>query len=290
MARIRSIKPEFFDDEDLCAFGPWHRLCFAGLWTQADKAGRIEDRPRRLKTRIFPYDDLDFESLLKDLATSGFIVRYVVEGKHYICIPEDSWDEHQRPRKDEHESSFPSVSCAEDTYLSLNSDVSVTTECLGSRKVGSRKVGGEEGAAAPTVAARGRADDLQEIWNTATTPPIPRCRELTPARRQKIAARLRERPVESWADVIARIEASPFCRGKNDRNWKASFDWLIDNADNAVKVLEGKYDGPRATRVNGVEVQPDYRSREYECHHSPQCGSARIHENALAMGRLEVPA
>jgi hypothetical protein len=290
MARIRSIKPEFFDDEELCAFGPWHRLCFAGLWTQADKAGRMEDRPKRLKAKVFPYDDLDFEALLSDLATAGFITRYTVADRRYICIPEESWGEHQRPRKDEHESSFPSVTCAEDTYTSLNSDGSVSTECLGSRKVGSRKVGGVEDAPsgddAPALAPKTRAGDLADLWNTRTQLPIPRCRELTDRRKRHCASRLKERPMEQWAEVVDRIQASAFCHGNNDRGWKATFDWMIESSETAVKVLEGKYDGKRPVLVKGqTEPQPEYRTADFECNHTPPCTSSRMHDLAIQMGR-----
>jgi uncharacterized protein YdaU (DUF1376 family) len=44
---------------------------------------------------------------------------------------------------------------------------------------------------------------------------------------------------------------------------------------------------PKATRINGIEVQPDYRTADYECRHTPKCDSARIHQNALDMGRPE---
>jgi hypothetical protein len=43
----------------------------------------------------------------------------------------------------------------------------------------------------------------------------------------------------------------------------------------------------RAARINGIEQQPDYRTAEYECRHTPKCDSARIHQNALDMGRPE---
>jgi len=88
-----------------------------------------------------------------------------------------------------------------------------------------------------------KADALADLWNATTTSPLPRCREVTPDRRRKIAARLKERPLEEWRQVFERVEASPFCRGSNDRGWLASFDWVIRSADQAVKVLEGKYDG-----------------------------------------------
>jgi hypothetical protein len=298
LARIRSLKPQFFKNEDLAVLSPWHRLAFGGLWCHADREGRLEDRPKRLKAEIFPYDDLDLDAILWDLHDAGFIVRYVADGQNCIGIP--TWKKHQVPRKDEHESNLPAFSDLDTqrrrrngtvAVPPLDSDGTVVVQCVGNREVGNREVGGGELPALDARPAPRRADDLQELWNTTTTHPIPRCRELTPARRKKIAARLSERPIEQWAEVAARIEASAFCRGKNDRGWKATFDWLIDNAENAVKVLEGKYDGSRPMLVRGqVEPQPEYRSADYECHHTPRCGSARIHENALAMGRLEVPA
>lgn len=267
MARIRSIKPEFFDHELLCSLSPWHRLCFAGLWTQADKAGRMEDRPARLKARIFPYDDLDFEALLADLAKHGFIVRYVVDGRRYLAIPEESWAEHQRPRQDEHESLLPPIDSGTVTNPSLRSDESVPSACdsvthksVGSREVGSREVGsrGEEivaALAAPTVR---RASDLSELWNHVTAPPIPRCRDMTLKRKQKATARLHERPFAEWQEIFARIQASDFCRGQTERGtWVATFDWIIANPDNAVKVLEGKYDNRsgahKTAQTRGIE-------------------------------------
>lgn len=85
---------------------------------------------------------------------------------------------------------------------------------------------------------------LQSLWNETAAPVLPRWRDLTPKRRAAAQARLRERPIDGedgWRAVIARISASPFCRGENDRGWKASPDWLLQ-PDTATKVLEGKYD------------------------------------------------
>lgn len=83
---------------------------------------------------------------------------------------------------------------------------------------------------------------LREIWNTNTTSPLPRCKDLSDDRRAKCRLRLREHPAAWWKEAAEKIEASPFCRGQNDRGWKASFDWFIANADNALKAIEGKYD------------------------------------------------
>lgn len=111
MPRIRSIKPEFFTDEDLGRLSPSHRLTFEGLWCHADKAGRLKDRPGYLKTMILPYDNIDFESILNDLSqnSSGrgtpFITRYCVDDDNYIQI--SNFTEHQRPHHTEKDSILP---------------------------------------------------------------------------------------------------------------------------------------------------------------------------------------
>ena len=112
MARIRSLKPEFFRHEVLARLSPTHRLLFAGLWTQADREGRLMDRPQRLKEALLPHDSCDIEKLLTDLADTvdpydnkPFIVRYTVDGCHYIQIT--NFHKHQYPHIKEPKSTIP---------------------------------------------------------------------------------------------------------------------------------------------------------------------------------------
>lgn len=105
MARIRTIKPGFFTHEGLADLDPLHRLLFIGLWTEADREGRMEDRPRRLKATLLPYDDCDVDAMLNDLVSTGFVRRYQVSSMKYILIP--SFLEHQRPHHKEENSSIP---------------------------------------------------------------------------------------------------------------------------------------------------------------------------------------
>lgn len=91
MARIRYLKPGFFSNEYLGKLPPLARLAFEGLWCYADRKGRLEDRPGRLRAAILPYDpitDEEFSGLLEMLqAKPGeFIVRYSVEGRALIAI------------------------------------------------------------------------------------------------------------------------------------------------------------------------------------------------------------
>ena len=92
--RIRTIKPEFFLNEELAELSPLHRLFFIGLWCQSDNEGRMHDRPKRFRAQILPYDDCDPEEILNDLERSGHIERYQVDGAPYVLVP--TFKKHQR--------------------------------------------------------------------------------------------------------------------------------------------------------------------------------------------------
>ena len=113
MPRRRSLSPEFFKDEDLACLPFEARLLFQGLWCYADRAGRLEDRPKYLKAELFPYDKVDVEKLITLLAspqctdrpTKVFIRRYAVDDRNYLEIPE--FTKHQTPHHTEHKSRIP---------------------------------------------------------------------------------------------------------------------------------------------------------------------------------------
>ena len=111
MPRIRYVKPEFFKDEDLKDLPFEARLFFAGMWCYADRDGRLEDRPERLKIEIFPYDKIDTEKMLELLShpkkhsSKPYIIRYEIDGSKYIQIIE--WHKHQKPHHTEKESEIP---------------------------------------------------------------------------------------------------------------------------------------------------------------------------------------
>jgi len=109
MARARNLKPALFKNELLGVADPMLTLLFEGLWLLADREGRLEDRPLRIKGELFPYrDGLDMDDMLNWLFEYGFIVRYTVGEKRYIEI--DNFVKHQNPHRNEPESFIPSVS------------------------------------------------------------------------------------------------------------------------------------------------------------------------------------
>lgn len=105
MARARTLKPGFFLNELLAELHPLARLLFAGLWTLADREGRLEDRPKRIKAAILPYDDCDVDAFLQQLHDRGFILRYEVAGERYIQVV--NFRKHQTPHVREPASTIP---------------------------------------------------------------------------------------------------------------------------------------------------------------------------------------
>ena len=105
--RARNLKPGFFKNEELASVEPLGRILFEGLWCLADRSGRLEDRPLRIKAEILPYDNCDVDALLSILNDRGFIKRYEVNNNKYIEILK--FLEHQHPHWQEKESSIPSL-------------------------------------------------------------------------------------------------------------------------------------------------------------------------------------
>ena len=105
MARARNIKPGLFKNEVLVEQSLFVRMLFIGLWTLADREGRLEDRPKRIKLELFPYDSDDVDSALNTLAENGFIERYESDGKKVVQIT--NFLKHQTPHGTEKDSDLP---------------------------------------------------------------------------------------------------------------------------------------------------------------------------------------
>jgi len=88
MARIRTIKPEFFTSEDIVALSPLTRLFYISLWCEADRDGLLNWKPKTLKLRYFPGDDnAAFNQAVDELLASDLVITYEVDGKQYAQIP-----------------------------------------------------------------------------------------------------------------------------------------------------------------------------------------------------------
>lgn len=107
MARSRMLKPEFFSDKKITSLNVWARLLFAGMWTIADRRGRMKDNAKTIEGDVFPDEKVNVERFLTELAKAGLIIRYFAEGEHYIQIT--NFERHQYPHTKEAESKYPPV-------------------------------------------------------------------------------------------------------------------------------------------------------------------------------------
>lgn len=94
MARIRSIKPDFWTDEKVVELDFGDRLLFIGLWNFADDQGYLDYRPKRIKMQVFPGDNFDVVGGLKRLHESSLVTLYASSQGLIVYI--NGWDKHQR--------------------------------------------------------------------------------------------------------------------------------------------------------------------------------------------------
>lgn len=97
MARIRTIKPEFFTSLTIADLTTEQRLTFIGLWTHVDDEGRCVDDPRLIKAALWPLDDrnaADIADDLRALSEASLITRYTLKPKRYLAVT--NWHEHQK--------------------------------------------------------------------------------------------------------------------------------------------------------------------------------------------------
>ncbi|SEJ55297.1 hypothetical protein [Frateuria terrea] len=272
MSRARNIKPGFFKNDLLAECNPLARILFCGLWCVADREGRLEDRPKRIKADCLPYDECDCDALLGELAERGFIVRYTVSEARYIAIPE--FAKHQNPHCKEQASSIPAPcmhgastvqatdkhgegtevavlipdSLIPDSLQELSNlpdgrlDVAANADDLPSGDTDESK--GAKDAAQP--ASRCPLSQIVALYHEL----LPMCRaveKLTDARAGYIRQRWREDlpTLEAWRNYFTDVSRSPFLTGRAPgRDGKPPFvadlEWLT-RPGNFAKVAEGRY-------------------------------------------------
>lgn len=102
---------------------------------------------------------------------------------------------------------------------------------------------------------------IADMYNN-TCVSFPSLVSLSESRKKAIKARLNTYTVDDFEKLFIKAEASGFLKGKNDRNWSATFDWLIKDS-NMAKVLDGNYDNkelpPHRPPNNPVDKQQQSR-------------------------------
>lgn len=138
--RIRSIKPEFWADEQVAGWPPHSRLAYIALWNEADDEGRLRASAAYLKSRLFPYEPtLDMEAVLHPIIEAGKLVLFEHAGQRYGYLP--TFHQHQvinRPTK----SKLPKPIVS--THSTLTDD-SVSAHGVLTSGTGNRELGKEQG-------------------------------------------------------------------------------------------------------------------------------------------------
>lgn len=164
MARIRTIKPEFFTSEDITELPALARLLYIALWCEADKEGCFAWKPKTFKMRYLPADDCDVFTICDALVTRGLVVLY---GDGLAVIPTFKDHQHINPR--EKGSNLPAPTPEELTRQPRVSDASVTC-----REEGRKERKEDDACASPAsppvfkplseLKARGVDEQIAEDW------------------------------------------------------------------------------------------------------------------------------
>ena len=96
MARIRTIKPDFWTDGAMVKLSPYARLLYIGMWnfTMCDH-GHVADDAFKLKLQVLPMDDVDIDALLAEILDAGRVIRVEdPEGRKYLLIRR--FEDHQK--------------------------------------------------------------------------------------------------------------------------------------------------------------------------------------------------
>jgi hypothetical protein len=97
MARIRTVKPDYWTDERVGECSVSARLLFIACWNFADDHGGLDRSSKQLKAQAFPYDAIDCEPLVQELLNAGLLVEYAVDAKKYLHIK--GFRKHQKVEK-----------------------------------------------------------------------------------------------------------------------------------------------------------------------------------------------
>lgn len=244
MARIRTIKPEFFTSEDIVSLSPMARLLYIALWCEADRSGRFVWKPKTFKLRYFPGDSIDIETLCAEVLAAKLVVQY---GDGLAHIPKFSTHQHVNPR--EAASALPDPdACAR----VVTRDFTVIDAQVG------REGEGREGKEKELTSAEAPSADpcphqaIVALYHEVL-PQLTQVRSWEEDRRALLRSRWREDPARQnlgwWREFFEYVGRCPFLLGQEASGGRdpflADLEWLV-RPKNFRKVVEGKYEPRRS--------------------------------------------
>ena len=283
MPRIRSVKPEFWDDEGVGALHPCARLLFICMWNLADDHGRLRGSTRLLHLRAFPYDDItddDAAAWIDQLVAQDMVRPYESNGQRYYWVR--NWEKHQKippSKRLEPQHPEPPVAVISGTYKRKGSPKAATVQpesshgaaqCATGRKEGTGNREQGTGKDPLPDKAPPSPDPVRIVFNHwAATRPRPGAAKLTTDRRSKVKARLRDGyTAAELCNAVDGMMATPHNCGDNDRGERyddltvacqsgANVDRFIANADKPPTPRGGRQPRAFPEPVKAAEPEGD---------------------------------
>lgn len=237
MARIRTIKPEFWSDDTITECSLSARLLFIGIWNFADDAGNLDRSHKQIKTRVFPVDNVNCEALIVELLSHELLIEYSVSEKKYLHIP--GFAQHQLinrpslPVVPGYEESLRTHGILKEHSLS-NSKAGVSTHAV-------REGKGREG---------GESENSLSLFTPAASEPKPRrADKLIPFPDDFVLSEsMRAQALGRFADCNAdemfeQFKAHHVAKGSRMKVWPAAWTTWLGNAS--------KYGYPKTTNSGG---------------------------------------
>lgn len=278
MARIRTIKPDFFADEKISKLKRDVRMLFVGLWVFSDDYGTVRSNPVWIKSNVFPYDEelrtQDVRTWLDALVKARMLEPFEYNGEGFYNIR--TFGSHQKVDKPskpliplEAKAKILEVSGSTRGVFGETLDPEVVSSNSKEEVVSSNRAIAL--VAAPTATGPTMKDyskmvsDLNgketklvvdglknflvlkpmfsepyiDYWNIAVSGTnIPKVKGTSDSRTKQVKTRVREDHFD-FLEIIRKIRMSQ--QLKNESSW-FSFDWVFKNDKNYLKILEGNYD------------------------------------------------
>lgn len=252
--RIRTIKPEFWTNEELSTLSIEANMLAIGLLNYADDEGYFNANPDLVKAAIFPLRRLpkSIDMYLSDLCKIDYISLIdCQDGRRYGRVV--NFSQHQvisHPKTSKIASKFDDSSNVPVMFHECSSNVPSLNgmeQGTGNREHDLQAYAcsssGDDASGVDSKKSKPVPTDwIMAMWNQIADPRLPRCARWTTKRKQAAKTRLGEYPdEETWKSAIEAINKSDFCTGGGPRGWKANIDWLL-RPETITKLIEGQYE------------------------------------------------
>jgi hypothetical protein len=253
VARIRTIKPEFWTHEDLSALPEATHMLAAALLNHADDEGYFNANPGLVKAACCPLREpsVSVQDSIISLVSAGYLrIGSASDGKRYGQVV--SFDNHQRVNRPT-PSKIKALQIVWDGSLQPHAQITATSSPERNREQGKEGKGEEpKGSLSPAAVGDCPHESIIALYHE-TLPSLRQVQTWEGERPKLLRTRWREaderRDLAWWREFFGYVAGSDFLMGRttgvDGRSFDCDLEWLI-RPKNFAKVIEGKYENRRA--------------------------------------------